>query len=269
MGTILHPAATFKQLGASKRGYWWLIFAATALTVVVVTLAASSVQSRALSSFSGRAPGGNFGAATGSNGAAPRNGGANAAGGSGARSGNFGAGTGATGTVTAPSPLLLIGLPLAGGLVVTVLDYVVRALLVFLMSMLLGGKVAFKQIFPVAAWTTLPAAIRRIVEAIAVFATGGQVAAGFSAALTAAEVRSLPLVNLLLGYVDMYTVWSLLLLGIGAAIAGKLSKGKAAATVGVYIGVSIVGILVFYAVSSAVTSALGGAGGGRFTRPGG
>jgi hypothetical protein len=66
---------------------------------------------------------------------------------------------------------------------------------------------------------------------------------------------------MLLGYLDLYTVWSLLLMGVGAAIVGKMSRGKAITTVLVYVGISLVFILVSFAITSAITGALAPAGG--------
>jgi hypothetical protein len=256
VGTIIHPTATFRQLRDAKHSYWWFVLAVTALMVVVLALASSSVQARAFQTFSNRAGGANAGA---SNAGAATGGGAT------------GGGAGTTRQFQQASPLILIGLPVAGGIIVTLLDYGLRALTAFLMSMLMGGKAAFKEVFRMAAWTTLPAAIRRVVQSIAVVATGGQVAAGLSAAMTTAESRALPLLSLLLSYVDIYTVWSVLLLGIGMAITGKLSKGKSAVGVFVYLGLSVVGILIYFAISNALGGVLGGGTGGvrgvRVTQP--
>jgi hypothetical protein len=277
--------ATFRQLGDAKSGYWWFVLLVTAIVILAVALAESSVTASRVAQFTvtggrtGAATQGNFNSASGNAGAAAGNPNASGNGGTGQRNaGGTGANAAGARQVQTASPLLLIGLPLAGGIAVTLLDYGLRALLVFLMSMLLGGKAAFREVFRMAAWTTLPAAVRRVVQAMAVVLTGGQIAAGFSAALSAAEIRTLPLVNLLLGYVDVYTLWSALLLGIGAVITGRLSKGKAAFTVAIYICVSLVGILVFYAVTNAIGGALGGTntrgagfpgGGGGRNRPGG
>jgi hypothetical protein len=224
VGTIIRPLATFKQLSEARRGYWWFVFVVTVITIIAATAASAGVTARAFQNFTAPA----------------------------------GAATGGTRVSQQTSPLVLIALPVASGIAVTLLDYGLRAVAVFLASLLLGGKTAFKQIFTMAAWTTLPNAVRRIVQAIAMIATGGLAVPGLSAAMTTLEARSLPILSLLLGSVDFYMLWSALLLGIGSAVVGKLSKGKAIITVFVYLGLALAGILIYFAISSALGGLLGG-----------
>jgi len=179
----------------------------------------------------------------------------------------------ATRQFQAPSPVLTIGLAVVAALAVTVLDYGLRGLIAFGAGMILGGAITFKEAFRMGVWTTIPYSIRRIVQALAVALTGGQAAAGLSAALTTAEIRAMPLLNTLLGTFDFYAVWSILLLAIGTAVTARIGPGKALVATVFYVGLSLVGTLIFFAVSSAVGGLFGGGvrapGGGGVRPPGG
>jgi len=225
LGIVIRPMDTFEKLRESKRGYVWLAFAVAVIAIVVFAIASSSAQAIAIQ---------NVAPPTGSqNGATTRQ-------------------------FQTPSPVLTIGLAVVSALILTLLDYGLRGLVAFASGMLLGGKIAFKDAFRMGVWTTIPYAIRRLVQSVAMALAGGQAAAGLSAALTVTEIRAMPLLNTLLSSFDFYMVWSVLLFGIGTAITARIGKGKVAIAMLFYVGLSVAGILIFFAISSAIGGLLGG-----------
>lgn len=237
LGIVIRPLQTFESLREARSGYWWLVLAVTFVAILLLAVASSAVTARAFQNFTPPA-------------------GAVTTGGTGATAQQF----------QRTSSVLLILLAVLGGLFMTGLDYGLRALVSFASGMVLGGHMTFRQAFRMSLWTTIPFVVRRFVQTIAVALTGGQVAAGLSAALTTAEIRALPLLNTIFTNLDFYALWSAILFGIGTAITGRLSKGKGLVAMGVYLGLSLAGILIVYAISSALGSLFGGSGrtGGNF-----
>lgn len=236
IGIILRPVNTFQNLRDSKRGYWWLIFAITLFTLILSALASANATARTIRTFS----------------SLPANP-AVITGGQAASAQQF----------QSPSPLILIALPFAGGLLVTLADYFLRSLIVFAMSLILGGKATFRQIFQMSVWTTIPYALRHIIQSIAMLITGGQAVNGLSAVLTTAESRAIPLLSYVLGYIDFYMLWSAILLGIGTVITAKVTKGKGLAVIIAYLGIALASVLILFAISSALGGVLGGGNGIR------
>jgi hypothetical protein len=236
IGIVIRPVSTFQRLQDSKRGYWWLVLAITLVILILSALASANVTSRAIRTFSSLSA--NPTVITGDQAAAAQQ-------------------------FQSPSLLLLIALPLVGGLLLTLADYFLRSLIVFAMSLVLGGKATFKQAFRMSVWTTIPYAFRHIVQSIAMFATGGQAVSGLSAILTTAESRAIPILNYVLSYIDFYMLWSAILLGIGTVITAKISKGKGLAVMVAYLGIALAGALILFAISSALGGVLGGGAGLR------
>jgi hypothetical protein len=235
-GIIVRPVDMFQRLRDAKHGHWWLVLVITLLTVALSGYASSTVMSRAFQSI--ELPG---------NGAVIT-GGATM--------------SGPAVQFAGPSPLMQIGLPLIGGLTLTLADYLLRTGTVFAMSLVLGGKATFRQAFRMSVWTTIPYAVRHIVQSIAMFTTGGQAVNGLSAVLTTAEVRAIPILNLVLGYIDFYMLWSAILLGIGAVVTAKMSKGKGLAVMVAYLGLALASGLIMFAISGALSGLMGGGGAG-------
>lgn len=129
------------------------------------------------------------------------------------------------------------------------IGYLVRAGFVFLLGLALGGRASFKQVWRMTVWTTLPEVLRTVVSAIVTFATGSPSASGLSYMLTGEEVRALPYLATFLQGIDVYLVWSLVLLAIGLLVTSQLSRGKSALvtlaywlfTVAVALGFTVVG----------------------------
>jgi hypothetical protein len=229
VGTIIRPRATFTSLREMKQGYWWLVFLLTVAALVLYTVISASAASRAMQGFTPP-----VGVVTG------------------------GTAANMPQVTMQTSSFVTIAVPIATGIITLLVGYAFRGLIAFGASLIMGGHSTFKQTFRMAVWTTLPAFFRHIVHSTAVVTTQGRSVSGLTGVMTTMEARSLPILNLLLGQIDVYTVWSMVLLGIGIAATTRLSKGKSIITVLIYIAVSVAGLLLIYAVSSALGGLIGG-----------
>jgi hypothetical protein len=170
----------------------------------------------------------------------------------------------------APSPLLTYGLPVAGVL----WDWLLRGAVLLGLAWLLGGRPGAGAMFRLSGWTLIPNAARLAV-AIAVMliahreppaglqGLGAQPAASscFSATdsgcapkgqVTTVQVGPgggggtfgpsfLPLLqSSFLGSLDLYTLWSLLLMVIGVAVTARLHWLKSILSTGLYWALSLV-----------------------------
>jgi hypothetical protein len=229
-GIIIRPAETLARLRDSKKGYWWLVFSVTLVTAALSAIASASVQARAFAGLSAAA----------------------------SKATTSASGGAAALPAAAGSSLTNVALTLAGGAVLLLLDYCLRALIVFGMGLVLGGKASLKQAFRMSVWTTIPYALRHLVQGGAMFAAGQPSVSGLSAVLTTAESETMPILNLVLGMIDFYMLWSALLLGIGVVVTAKVSRGKGLATVVAYLGLALAGSLALYAASTALGSLASG-----------
>jgi hypothetical protein len=161
----------------------------------------------------------------------------------------------------------LVPLPVVLGAARVILAYLLGAFVVFGMSFVLGGKITFKQGFRLMVWSTLPLAIRRLVQAVVSLVTARMVAPGLSAVLTLRESFSLPLLTAILQHIDVYLIWSAVLLGIGTAVTARLSRGKAIAVVLTYLLIAG-GIILGFAALSGFVAGLFGVSGGPVGGPG-
>lgn len=234
-GVLIRPRATFERM-REGRTHWWLV----PVLVLVVGLAAAyaSTTTRSLAfgagmpaledSSSAGVPAGGMAMPGGMPGMPPGQGGMLSAGQS-------------TDTQTAqPSasmtlPVVTIGLSTLSSVIGALAGYLVCATVVFAMLLIVGGKASFRQIFPVAVWSSLPLVIRQLVHAVVTLITGRPAVGGFRGLLTTAELASMPLLGTVLGQFDLYLIWNLVLLGIGVAVTAKLSRGKSAVVVLAYV----------------------------------
>ncbi|MBN1426833.1 MAG: YIP1 family protein [Anaerolineae bacterium] len=223
-GIVIHPQATFKNLREMEKGYWWLVFLITIAAVILYTVVSTGVSANTMSRAMQNLP----------EGVAADNAGANMP------------------QVTQSSSLLTVVVPLLSGIIMILLGYAFRGLIAFGGSMVMGGNATFKQTFRMAVWSTIPAIFRNIVRSIAVVASQGRIIEGLTGVMTTLEARTLPVLNLLLGQVDFYAVWSMVLLGIGIAVTTRLGKNKSIVAVLVYIVIAIGGLLLYYVISNAI-----------------
>jgi len=150
-----------------------------------------------------------------------------------------------TNNVPEPSPVLTLWLPMVSAVAGILFGWLLRAAVLHVSSMALGGRQSFGAVYRASAWASFPLLLGSAVQLIYLLVGGGMIAgAGLSGLLAASPAApSIPAI-LLLGRVDLYTIWYVILLGVAVAAAGKLSIGKAAAVVAVYVVLALLTALV-------------------------
>lgn len=131
--------------------------------------------------------------------------------------------------ITATSgPVFTYVLPAVVTLLGVYLGWLVLGWLLHLALTLLGGRASSRQVLNAAAWALLPFAIRDVVRIVAMW-NGGQLLTtlGISGFAPAGEGNFYIMAAALLAHVDLYLLWHVLLLGIGARAADQLSRAKA------------------------------------------
>lgn len=218
IGVIFRPRETFEALRDREKRAWWLPFVVTLVGVLLLAVAENAVQQAMIANMPAE-----FQAV-------------------------------AEGTSSA---LTILG-QFALGAVTVLLGYFLAAGVLFGGGLILGGKSTWKQALGVAAWSSVPLAVRRFVQAIASFATGGYPVSGFSGAFTMVEAAERSTLYTLLSKLDVYLVWSLLLFGIGTAVTTRLKKSKPLIIVLIYVLIGILLVLAMNAASGLVSGLVGG-----------
>jgi hypothetical protein len=237
-GVLIHPRAAFERMRDTGRTHWWLVLVLALAVGLAGAYASTTTRGVAFQAQTPSAgvPAGGAAIAGGMPGMPPGQGGAFPAGQSGGTQ-SVQPSAGAAFSVVA------IGLSTFSSVAGALVGYLVCATVVFAMLLIVGGKTSFRQIFPVAVWSSLPLIVRQLVHAVVTLVTGRPSVAGFRGLLTTAELASMPLVGSLLGQFDIYLLWNLVLLGIGVAVTAKLSRGKSVAVVLAYVVVAA-GLLI-------------------------
>jgi hypothetical protein len=225
IGVLIRPRATFEKLRTAKRGYWWVVFVLAALATFVLALASTAAQRSTIQAVvqSGSVEGVEM----------PAN------------------------MAQTATTFALVGGTI-GGILSTLFGYVLLTLLIFGAGMIQGGKATFQQVFTMSVWTTLPYVIRSLVQAVASLVTGAAPTPGLSGVLTTAEAASMPILAAVLTRIDIYMVWSLVLLVIGVGVVYRLSRGKTLLIVAIYVVVTLVLVVASTALFSSIGNALGG-----------
>lgn len=233
-GVIIRPRATFLRMREAERGHWWLVLAMALVALALVTIATVPVQAKASraafeaqsESFSDMSP-------------------------------EEQAQVEQMQNIFSSQAVLGI-LNLAFGAVALVIGYLIRSGLLFLLGLALGGRAGFKQVFRMAVWTTFPNVLRSVVAAIMIFATGNMPASGLSYMFTSAELAEVsPVLIAFLNGIDIYTVWGLVLIGVGMVATAQLSRAKGAIVTIVYWLLTVGAAVGFAAIGQALNSAFG------------
>ena len=136
------------------------------------------------------------------------------------------------------SPMITIVIPLVGVVFGTVINWLIWAGALHLGGMMLGGRNTFRQVFRVVIWSWLPFALRSLVQTIFILTTGELITnPGLSGLvtdnrsitniMTAPPAPSLLVLASLLGRLDIWLVWNLVLLIIGVTITARFNNRKA------------------------------------------
>jgi hypothetical protein len=148
--------------------------------------------------------------------------------------------------VAEPSRVLTLWVPLAIAAAGVLFGWLLRASVLQVSSLALGGRQSFGAVYRVTAWAAFPLLLRSAVQLIYVL-VGGQLTegaglSGLLAATPAADggVSAAPsIAALLLSRVDIYAIWYVILLVVAVAAASKLSRGKAVVVVIVYVALAL------------------------------
>jgi hypothetical protein len=123
-------------------------------------------------------------------------------------------------------------LPAVGGLLGVIVVWLVVTWLLHLILTLLGGRGTSQATINVVAWAGLPGLLRFVVQIVAMLVTGRLIASpGLAGFAPAGEGFAFSLLVAILSQVDIYLIWSLILLAIGARAVSRLSAGKSALAV--------------------------------------
>ncbi len=207
-GTLVKPYATFNRMREAGRGHWWMVFVLAFVSLVLINLATvpiqAEIQQAVLEQQLAEMPAEQQAQA-------------------------------AQMQAIFSSQAMLGAIGTATGAVGVVIGYALRALVLFLLGLALGGRASFRQVWQMAVWTTLPNVLRSIVSAVAVFVTRGLPAPGLSFMFTSAELAEMSAaIKAVLHSVDVYTVWSLALVAVGMIATSRLSRAKGALVAFVY-----------------------------------
>ena len=133
------------------------------------------------------------------------------------------------------------------------LGWLIVSGLLHLLLTLLGGRGDTAQALNVVAWASLPLGLRDLVRLFYLLATDQMLTStGLSGFVDAAQGNASLFLSNLLGLVDVYLIWFILLATLGAKLATRLPTGKAFAAA----CTSILGVTLLQALVNFGTAAL-------------
>lgn len=140
-----------------------------------------------------------------------------------------------------------------GAVVAPILIWLVQAALLALFNQISLGEAKFKQLFVVAFYAWIPAFIGGVIKSIMVGVMGLKKAMAISTSLALLLPRSTDsgFIYMLLSKIDIFNVWSLILLVLGGSLAMKKESKKVA--------LYIFGIWLIYIIIVAFLGAKSGA----------
>jgi hypothetical protein len=164
-----------------------------------------------------------------------------------------------------PTPVSAVLTPMiVGGLGAILIGWALRALILQVGSLAVGGRQNFGQVYRLSAWAAFPLILRDVVQAFymlvsrevvagpglsgLVEATGAGTAGGLLG--LAGQAASLP--GVILAKIDLYTLWFLVLLAAAMQVGGALKRGKAVLVVAIYVALSLAPGLLLAAASGAL-----------------
>ena len=164
----------------------------------------------------------------------------------------------AGGMETFTSLPFILATGLGVGAVALIIGVVAQAAVLYFGSLVAGGEVNFGQVFTMSVWTRLPSAVNSLTLAGFTLIAGRTVRyAGLSALVAVGDLMKdgrNPMVALL-GQIDLFWLWHLLLVGLGLSVVARFSRLKALVLTLIYAVLSL-------AVVVLPTLLFGGASGG-------
>lgn len=142
------------------------------------------------------------------------------------------------------SPPVMAAFSIVGGLITLVVIWLLSSGILYFLGLVAGGEANFAQSFAILTWSWLPYALRNLILAGYVAYRGQLINMGLSF-LVATGDQAKDTTNWLYGLLaqmDLFYLWHLILVIVGLAAVGRLSKTKA----------TIVG-LIYLAVTTALS----------------
>jgi hypothetical protein len=127
------------------------------------------------------------------------------------------------------SPSMMAAFSIIGGLVALAVTWLLGAGVLYFLGLVAGGEANFAQSFAILAWSWPPYALRNLVLAAYVAYSGQLISQGLSF-LVATGDQTKDTANWLyslLSQIDLFYLWHLILVIVGLAAVGRLSKTKA------------------------------------------
>lgn len=147
-------------------------------------------------------------------------------------------------TAVTASPLITFVFPAISSVVALIVGWLVRAGALYLAGLLLGGRSTFGAMLSMTIWTWVPYTVRGIFRTIYIPLAGQPVInEGLSGFVQGTGLGSI-IIRALLGQIDIFLVWHLVLLTIGVMTVTRLPCRKALLlTLGVWATLTLLGLL--------------------------
>jgi hypothetical protein len=152
------------------------------------------------------------------------------------------------------SPLITVVFPAVRGVVGRVVGWLAWAGALYLAGLAMGGRSTFGQMFRMVVWAWLPYVLRGLLQTVYILASGQRIAhPGLSGLVQGAAsveemvlARPSPAQTVLVAFlsrIDLFLVWNLVLLVIGAMVVTRLPRRKAVLlTLGVWVLLTALGL---------------------------
>lgn len=134
-------------------------------------------------------------------------------------------------------PVFQVVFPIGGAVISALLLWIITAGLLYLLSTLQGGRGSMTRALNLVAWASVPTIVHLIVQVLAVQTTGKLIVSPGLSGFTPPPPEGSIVSRALLGRIDLYLFWHIVLLVAGLKLFSGLNMRKALASVLVTMGV--------------------------------
>ncbi len=154
---------------------------------------------------------------------------------------------------TQTSPLFLYVFPILGGLLKLWISWFLLSVILYLVFTIFGSRASSLKSYNLVAWSFLPIALRYIVQILATLITHTQIANPGLSGFVSADVTGIAAYfRSLIGLIDVYFIFQIILLFLGAKPLSGLTKTKA----WVATGISVFILMLLQAIPGVISSML-------------
>ncbi len=126
------------------------------------------------------------------------------------------------------SPVVTIVFPLAGKILGIWVGWILLGSILHLSLTLNGSRSNTRSALNIVAWASVPFILRDVVQIIAIISSKQLIVSpGLSGFMTDGAVGFSSFISVLLGFLDIYLIWQIVLIGLGAIKISGLQVGKA------------------------------------------